>query len=135
MTLAIRLCLGFVSIMELVIGAWSQFAPESFYSDFPTVDLTPPYSEHFLRDFGGATLAIALVLVVATVRPTRGFALLAGSAYLVFALPHLLFHVGHLEHATGDQAVLLTGSLVAGIVAAAAAIGLTLARTKVSVSG
>jgi hypothetical protein len=28
----------------------------------PTVDLTPPYSEHLFRDFGGATLGIAVVI-------------------------------------------------------------------------
>jgi hypothetical protein len=104
-----------LAIDELVIGAWNQFAPESFYQNFPTVDLTPPFSEHYARDFGGATLGIAVLLIVAFVRPHGAFVLPAGIAFTVFAVPHFVFHATHLEHATGGEAAFL---LVANAAAA-----------------
>ena len=65
MDLSLRICLWIIAAMELVIGTWTLLFPESFYNDVPTVDLTPPYSERLFRDFGGATLGIAIVLVAA----------------------------------------------------------------------
>lgn len=107
MTVVLRIALGLLALDELVVGAWNQFAPESFYQHFPTVELTPPFSEHYARDFGGATLGIAVLLVVAFVRPYGGFALPAGIAYTVFSLPHFVFHVTHLDEATSADAVFL----------------------------
>ena len=51
-----------LAAVEWVLGLWTAFFPRSFYDDYPTVDLTPPFSEHLFRDFGGATLGLAVVL-------------------------------------------------------------------------
>lgn len=107
MTVVLRIALILLAANELVVGAWNQFAPESFYANFPTVDQTPPFSEHFARDFGGATLGIAVLLVVAAIRPAGAFPLPAGIAYTVFAIPHFVFHAEHLEHASAADAVFL----------------------------
>ena len=121
MIAVLRGALIVLALDELVIGAWNQFAPESFFEDFPTVALTPPFSEHFARDFGGATLGIAVLLIVAAMRPGGGFVLPAGIAFTVFAAPHFVFHLEHLEGASGlgvafliagNGAVLLLGILV-----------------------
>ena len=115
MTIVLRIALAVLAINELIVGAWNQFAPEGFYENFPTVDLTPPFSEHYARDFGGATLGIAVLLVIAFVRPRGGFVLPAGIAYTVFSIPHFVFHVAHLEEATSaDAAFLIVGN---GVVA------------------
>jgi len=116
MTAVLRIALALLALDELVVGAWNQVAPESFYANFPTVDQTPPFSEHFARDFGGATLGIAVLLVVAFVRPRGSFVLPAGIAYTVFAIPHFVFHAGHLEHASaGDAAFLIIGNGLAAL--------------------
>jgi hypothetical protein len=116
MIVVLRIALALLALDELVVGAWNQFAPESFYENFPTVELTPPFSEHYARDFGGATLGIAALLVVAAVRPRGSFVLPAGIAYTVFSLPHFVFHAAHLEHATGAQAgFLLVGNGLAAL--------------------
>lgn len=107
MTILLRIALAVLAINELVVGAWNQFAPESFYANFPTVALTPPFSEHYARDFGGATLGIAVLLVVAFVRPRGAFVLPAGIAYTVFSIPHFVFHLEHLDGATGGEAAFL----------------------------
>jgi hypothetical protein len=114
--LASRLILGVLAAIELVIGLWNQYWPESFYKDFPTVSLTPPFSEHYARDFGGATLGIAVVLLIACVTARPSHVIIAGLAYSVFAIPHLVFHALHLEGATsGEVAFLLIANSVAMI--------------------
>jgi hypothetical protein len=103
----VRIGLAILALNELVVGAWNQFAPESFYENFPTVDLTPPFSEHYARDFGGATLGIAVLLVIALVRPTPTIVGMAALAYTVFSVPHFVFHLEHLDGATSGQAAFL----------------------------
>ena len=111
----IRAGLAALAAVELVLGAWTLLFPESFYRDVPTVDLTPPFSEHFLRDFGGATLGLALVLAAAAVWMELRIVVVALLAYLAFAAPHLLFHLGHLHGATALEAGLLTALLVGSV--------------------
>lgn len=108
MTVFIRIGLAILLLQELVVGLWNTLAPESFYRDFPTVDLTPPFSEHYARDFGGATLGIALLLAIALVAPRRHFVVPAALAYSVFSVPHFFFHVGHLDGASSAEAIALT---------------------------
>lgn len=108
MTITIRIALAILFLNELVVGVWNAVAPESFYTSFPTVDLTPPFSEHYARDFGGATLGIALLLGIALVTSRTHFVVPAALAYSLFAVPHFFFHLAHLDHATSGQAIFLT---------------------------
>jgi hypothetical protein len=101
--------------VELVLGFWTLLLPHRFYNDVPTIDLTPPYSEHLLRDFGGTTLGLAVVLGAAAIWLERRLAVVALLAYLAFSVPHLIFHVGHLHGATGVEAVVLVGLLAAAV--------------------
>ncbi len=128
MTAAIRVVLASLLVTELIIGLWAQYFPESFYRDFPTVDLTPPYSEHLLRDFGGATLGLAVVIGAAVIWPQTKLVIIASCAYLVFAVPHLVFHLDHLETATAGQATLLVSELVIATALPLAATVLALTR-------
>jgi hypothetical protein len=112
---ALRSGLALLAAAELVLGAWTLFFPASFYADVPTVDLTPPFSEHLFRDFGGATLGLALVLGAASVWLEKRLVVVALLAYLAFSGPHLLFHLGHLSGTSGTEAVLLVAVLVASV--------------------
>ena len=104
----VRAGLALLAGVELTVGLWNQLLPESFYNDFPTVSLDPPFSEHYARDFGGATLGIAAVLVIAFIRPRPAFVGIAALAYSLFSVPHFVFHTLHLEHATSAEAAFLT---------------------------
>ena len=128
--IVVRLGLAVLALDGLVIGAWNQFAPQSFYENFPTVDLTPPFSEHYARDFGGATLGIAVLLGIALVTAKTSWILPATIAYTVFAVPHFVFHAAHLEHATsGEAAFLLIGNAVVALLGLLA-LALTLLRDR-----
>ena len=108
--------LTLLALVELVLGTWTLLFPASFYRGVPTVDLTPPFSEHLFRDFGGATLGLALVLAAAAVWTERRWVVVALLAYLAFAVPHLAFHLGHLHGATALEAGVLTALLVGAVV-------------------
>jgi hypothetical protein len=87
--------------VTVLVGVWAAGWPRSFYDDFPWlghpwVGLLPGYNEHQVGDFGGMNLAMAVVLGVAATLDRR-LATTALVAYLVFALPHLVFHLNHLE--------------------------------------
>ncbi len=116
MTAILRLGCAAFALIELVLGIWTSAFPESFYRDVPTVDLTPPFSEHLMRDFGGATLGLAVVLGAAAIWPTTRLVILALLAYLTFSTPHLFFHLGHLDGATPAEAAYLSSTLVLSVV-------------------
>ena len=90
---------------QLLLGVWTVLFPASFYNNVPTVDWTPPYSEHLFRDFGGATLGITVVVIAAAIWLERRLVIISQLSYLAFSLPHLIFHAGHLH---GDSALLST---------------------------
>lgn len=115
MTLIIRIALAVLFVDELVVGGWNVISPETFYTHFPTVDLTPPFSEHYATDFGGATLGIALLLGIAMVRPQAHFVIPAALAYSIFAVPHFFYHLNNLENFTLGEAIAL--NLANGVVA------------------
>ncbi len=52
----IRTVLVIFAAFEVILGLWLTVVPKTFYDHVPTVDWTPPYSEHLFHDFGGATL-------------------------------------------------------------------------------
>lgn len=130
MTLTLRIGLSLLALIELVLGVWTLGFPESFYNDVPTVDLTPPYSEHLFRDFGGATLGLAIVLAAAAIWPETRFVITALLAYLAFSAPHLVFHLGHLHGATVGEAVLLASGLAVLVVVPIALIGVAVVRGR-----
>ena len=120
MRTVLRIGLLGLAAVELVLGLWTLVVPASFYAVVPTVDLTPPFSEHLMRDFGGATLGMALVLRAAGIWLERRVVVVALLAYLAFSVPHLVFHVGHLGGASAVEATVLVLLLAGSVVLPAA---------------
>ena len=69
-----------------------------------------------LRDFGGTTAGLAVVLTAAALWLERRLVVVALLAYLSFSAPHLVFHVGHLHGASGPAASVLVIALVGSVV-------------------
>lgn len=120
-----RVLLALLAISSAVVGVWAQFFPVSFYDDFPGagrhwVATDGPYNEHLVRDVGGLNLALTVVLVAALVSLSPTLVRVAAAAYLVYALPHFVYHLHHLDlYDTADKignAVSLGSSVVAPVV-------------------
>lgn len=108
--LAIRLTLVIPFCDQLIVGAWNAIAPRSFYDNFPTVDLNPPFSDHYAHDFGGATLGIALLLGIALVKPKTHYVVPAALAFSIWQVPHFFYHLFNTEPPTTTQAIFLNGA-------------------------
>jgi hypothetical protein len=116
-----RVIAGILAFTALYTGGWAEFAPASFYHSFPGaghrwISVLGPYDEHLVRDVGGLYLALCAVTVWAIIRPgALGFAQ-AGVGWLVFSVPHFVFHMFHLDtYGTADtigNVVTLGGTLV-----------------------
>jgi hypothetical protein len=126
MSVFVRAGLWVLAVVQAITGAWALAFPASFYSDFPLpgrhwVSLLPAYNEHVIRDFGGLGLGFAVMFAVAAVTADRLLVRAALSGYLVYAVPHLVFHLGHLApFSTADAIAQITG--LAGAVVLAVAV-------------
>lgn len=112
----LRLGLLCLTGVQLVVGVWTLVFPASFYNDVPTVDWTPPYSEHLFRDFGSTTLGIGIVLTAAAIWLERRLVLVALLAYLAYSIPHLAFHAHHLNGESPTLSTLLLAFTVLSVV-------------------
>ena len=98
----VRLGLWAMALFSLLAGIQQQFAPRSFYDNFPGfrmrwVAVDGPYNEHLLRDLGGANLALAAVILFAIAQPTVGLVRVVAAAMLVAQVPHFIYHAAHLD--------------------------------------
>ncbi len=110
MSVLLRSGLALLAIIQVTVGGWNLLWPESFYRNFPTVDLTPPFAEHYARDFGGALLGLGLVLACAAVVPRNVLVVPALIGIGAFGIPHFVFHLLHLHHATPGEAMFAIAS-------------------------
>jgi hypothetical protein len=82
-----------LAYLLILIGFWDHYP--GFGLEF--VEKLPAYNEHLLNDFGSFSVAFAVLLGIAFARPEPSLVRASLIAFLVFALPHLAFHVTHLE--------------------------------------
>jgi hypothetical protein len=106
----VRILLVGLGVPAVVIGGWAAFAPRSFYEDFPgfgQVWVRPdgPFNEHLVRDFGNLNLALAFVTLAAVVWCTPLLARIVAGAWLVEGVPHLVYHLRHLDPLASDARV------------------------------
>ena len=97
-----RAILIYLTLSGLLVGVWATFFPQSFYDDFPGsgrvwVAVDGPYNEHLVRDVGSLNLALAVAAIVAFVTLSRAAVIAAGGAWLAYGLPHLVYHLRHLD--------------------------------------
>jgi len=96
----IRAGLLFLALASLLVGPWAQFAPHSFWKDFPGfgrawVSADGPYNEHLVRDVGGLQLAMVVLLLAAFIRPDVVIVRVAALSSIVWQAPHLVYHLVH----------------------------------------
>ena len=119
----VRIALAILAFIGLQVGLWAAFAPQSFYDDFPGagriwVSVDGPYNQHLVRDVGALNLALAVVAIVALVTLNRAVVLAAGGAWLAYGLPHLIYHLRHLDPLDSADQVAVPLSLLLSVVVA-----------------
>jgi hypothetical protein len=103
-----RVVLGALGVVQIVNGMYALFAPSSFFGDFPVgrgwVAALPAYNEHLTRDVGELFLATGVVLLVAAYYLERRLVLTAICSYLLWSVPHAIYHAFHLDvYGTADK--------------------------------
>lgn len=61
----LRAGLVFLALTQIIVGGWILILPGVFY-DHSWVSMQMPYNEHLLLDFGAMNLALAVMLVAAS---------------------------------------------------------------------
>lgn len=116
--LLLRVLLAVLAWSALLVGAWATAAPRSFYDSFPGggrawVAVDGPYNQHLVGDVGALNLALVVVTVWALITLTPVLIRVAAAAWLVYSVPHLLYHATHREpYGTNDLAASLFGLAV-----------------------
>jgi hypothetical protein len=99
----IRIALIYLTVTIGLLAIWILVAPRGFYDNFPGgsahwVSALPPYNEHLERDFGAASLGLALLAGLAAYWMDRRVIQATALAMLAAGLPHLAYHLTTTEH-------------------------------------
>lgn len=83
-------------------GFWALFRPRSFYQFFPGfgrvwVAVDGPYNEHLIRDVGAFFVALSVLSFLALLLPRSQSVRTTAIGLLTFNLPHLWYHLKHLQ--------------------------------------
>ena len=94
----LRFGLLLLAIVPLSVGFWALFAPYHFYDVFPIsgrhwISTLGSYNEHLIRDYGATNLALSVLLIATAVLLERHLTQIALISWLVFAIPHFVFHL------------------------------------------
>jgi hypothetical protein len=129
----VRVVLAIWAVVAVQLGVWATFAPRSFYDDYPGfgrewVRVDGPYNEHLVRDFGALNLALAVVTIAALVTFGRPLVIATAVAWLAWGVPHLVYHLRHLDLYETEDQVLNVFALAALPVLAVVVLVLTIRR-------
>jgi hypothetical protein len=117
-----RAVLWILVLSALGVGVQAQFFPRSFYDDFPFgrgwVAMDGRYNEHLVRDVGALNLALLVLTVAALIVSTRVIARTAALSWLVYSVPHFVYHLRHLTMSmSGADKVAIVVSLAVTVIA------------------
>lgn len=127
----VRIALVALGLPNAAAGLWAVAAPDSWFESFPGWDprlvaAEPPYNAHLVTDAGAGLLASGFVLLAAAWLADRRSVRLCVVAFLVFAVPHTLWHAmnespGLTSSEDAQNVATLVFSVVAGVVLLVAA--------------
>lgn len=113
-----RILLGGLAWSAALVGVWATVAPRSFYDSFPGAGrswIAPdgPYNQHLVRDVGALNLALLVVTLAALITVTPVLVRATAAAWLVYGVPHFVYHATHRDpfETTDIVAVLVSLSL------------------------
>jgi AhpD family alkylhydroperoxidase len=104
-----RVGLLLLGLPQALIGLWALVATRDWFETFPGAGHSwlpayGAYNEHLATDVGATFVAIGLLLVLAAVYLERRLVQVALITYLVFEIPHFVYHLGADDRlSNGDQ--------------------------------
>lgn len=113
--LVMRILLALLAWPALMLGVWATFAPRNWYENFPGIGqswiaIDGPYNQHLIGDVGALNLALFSVTAVALVKLDSLLVRTTAAAWLVYSVPHLLYHATHSDpYESGDLIAALGG--------------------------
>jgi hypothetical protein len=115
----IRLGLLLLGLPQFAIGLYALFFSRDFFRDFPFgrswADLGP-YNEHLVTDVGALFIAMGVIALFGAARVDRKLSQAVALGWIVFTVPHLVFHLSHMDGLeTADavsQAVVFVANLL-----------------------
>lgn len=117
-----RIILWILNATAAFVGSWALFFPRGFHESFPGPGFAAwvahegPFNEHLIRDVGALYLALLAAGVVAALQRRADAAIAVGAAWLAFSVPHLGYHVVHLQGLPVLDAVAQSVALAAPLV-------------------
>lgn len=108
--------LALLAFTGLSVGVQALADPRGFFGDFPFgrewVASDGPFNLHLLRDFAALNLGIGALALVALVGRSRVLTRAAGLTWLLYGVPHLVYHALNREVTGVDLAANLTSLAV-----------------------
>jgi len=107
----------------LLYGTRAVLWPRGYFDDFPGLGVRwvvgdGPYNEHLMRDYGALNLALGVFTLCAAIWLTRELAIAASLAWIVYAVPHVVYHVANRDpYGVADQVGIVGGLLLQPLVA------------------
>lgn len=104
-----------VAAPQIFTGLWALSAPLSFYNNYPLssggwISVLGPYNEHLVRDVGAGLLALGMLVALVAFLLERRLVQVSLGVWLVFAVPHFVFHLTTLHaFSTTDYLVQVGG--------------------------
>jgi hypothetical protein len=98
-TIWVRAGLVVLAALNIFTGVWAIYDPAGWWETFPGfghawVSGFGAYSEHLVRDVGGFFLGFGILFLLAAIFLEKRFAIASQVAWLCFAVPHLVYHMG-----------------------------------------
>jgi alkylhydroperoxidase family enzyme len=131
----VRLVLLLIGVPQLAIGLWALISPSGWYDNFPGagnhwLPLYGSFDEHLATDVGSTFVALGLALILAAIWLDRRAVQLALIAYLAYALPHFVYHLGADSALTSGDRIANGIAIGLAVVTALLLLGLTMRRPK-----
>ncbi|MBF6172132.1 hypothetical protein [Nocardia blacklockiae] len=118
--------LWILAVVGAVTGLWAVLAPAAWFRAYPGLGLNwvaadGPFNHHLSADVGAFFLALAAVSGAALYYGDSLLARVAGLGWLVFGVPHLIYHAVHQPDgmSTGNYVFSLVAALLLPAVGAA----------------
>ncbi|MCX4097427.1 hypothetical protein [Nocardia sp. alder85J] len=126
--LVTRVAMVLLAVIGVVTGVWALAAPAAWFRSFPFglnwVPMDGPYNQHLAVDAGAFFLALGVLAALAAAAADSLLCRVTGVGWLVFGIPHLLYHAAHrpADMSGAGFALMLIAAALMVLIAAAAVV-------------